>query len=234
MSYVEPSNLSTRLRALERAVENLQRTNPPAPHFQDLADAELYAITDGQVPMYDKASGLFKPGDVSGGGGGGGVLPAFWALRSTLAYSSMDNVGVGGKWVPWSSLYASTGVALADSDRVVSVPQGWYWVSVSVHINSINDGFDEIDARGPAGFTPTLGSSGADSASMAIIDTGPGVPSGPQFDWHHTMSGMVRCSASTSYLTARVNITNAAASFPFVTVVMSGHWVAELGDIEEA
>lgn len=79
MSYNEAVSIEQRFRNLEVQLDLLERrlTQLPQPHFQDLADAELYAITDGQVPMYDQASGLYKPGDVGGGGGCTNVYGAY-------------------------------------------------------------------------------------------------------------------------------------------------------------
>jgi hypothetical protein len=67
-SYNDPRTLEARLVALERLFQDETRRSAPHPHMRDLSDAELWNAANGQVPVYDSASGSWKPGNAGGGG----------------------------------------------------------------------------------------------------------------------------------------------------------------------
>jgi hypothetical protein len=68
-TYNVPRSLEARLSSLERSFADEQRRSAPYPYFRDLADADLAQIADGQVPVYDSATGRYIPGNAGGGGG---------------------------------------------------------------------------------------------------------------------------------------------------------------------
>lgn len=59
-----PPDINRRLSALEEQVRNLQRSqNPDAPNLVDLNDVSGVGTSDGQVLVYDRAQGRWKPTD---------------------------------------------------------------------------------------------------------------------------------------------------------------------------
>lgn len=168
-----------------------------------------------------------------GGGGSTPAIPGFMAWRTSQAYSTLTDGGVG-KWLSFSDLYGpSTGVSRADSNRSIAVAgTGWWHVDLTMVVNSINGGFDSIQVRGLESTRPGGGATGV-VGFRPIDGTGPGRPNGDQFDWSYHASFLAYTHTNPAYLCASVVIDNAVSSFPELTYFVEAHWVAELSAIDE-
>ncbi len=64
MPASSPLDNTERIRRLEQALDDLRRGRSSSPRLRELADVDLSRVADGEVPVYDAATGRWVPVDV--------------------------------------------------------------------------------------------------------------------------------------------------------------------------
>lgn len=120
-----PDDFSERLARVETLLYDAKRVKARVqPNLRDLNDTALTKVKDGQVPAYNKATGLWKPVTMTTGG-----TPTLLALRGAAVTTDMMSVGVTGdafdRWV-------------LDADGTISIGDGGVTPGEALRLGSSN------------------------------------------------------------------------------------------------